>query len=447
MQKKRTKVLVGLLAVLVLAAVMIALPPTRARLNYYAHDLYSKVKYGLNPPEAEVFKPSEGDDSGLAATAIAATVNARFPSVTPTAAQTQSTPEPTSIPTSTPIPLPSSAYLKGVVPEPQLWNNCGPATLSMNLSFFNWGKTQVEAAAILKPNERDKNVMPYEMVNFVNEQTSLRALSRMGGDLETIKRLLNAGFPVLVEKGFEPANLKKEGWMGHFNLVVGYNDETRSFTTHDSYLLSHPPGGGEITNKANFPGFTVTYDDMISNWRAFNFVFLVVYPSDQENDVLNALGPLMYEEDALTIAYERAIQETSSLSDVRDQFFAWFNAGTSLVYLQDYAGAAAAYDAAFNLYPQIPEIQRPWRMMWYQTGPYYAYYYTGRYTDVINLADQTLERMTAEPILEESYYWRGRAYLALGDVNRALADFRESLKHHPGFGPSLAMLEELGETP
>nr|MBP9676111.1 tetratricopeptide repeat protein [Anaerolineaceae bacterium] len=123
------------------------------------------------------------------------------------------------------------------------------------------------------------------------------------------------------------------------------------------------------------------------------------------------------------------------------------NAGTSLVYLQDYAGAAAAYDAAFNLYPQIPEIQRPWRMMWYQTGPYYAYFYTGRYTDVINLADQTLERMTAEPILEESYYWRGRAYLALGDVNRALADFRESLKHHPGFGPSLAMLEELGETP
>ena len=32
-------------------------------------------------------------------------------------------------------------------------------------------------------------------------------------------------------------------------------------------------------------------------------------------------------------------------------------------------------------------------------------------------------------------------------VGRALADFRESLKHHPGFGPSLAMLEELGETP
>jgi len=86
-------------------------------------------------------------------------------------------------------------------------------------------------------------------------------------------------------------------------------------------------------------------------------------------------------------------------------------------------------------------------MMWYQTGPYYAYYYSGRYTDVISLADQTLERMTAEPILEESYYWRGMSYLALGDNERALTEFRDSLKHHPGFGPSLAALEQMGETP
>lgn len=435
------------MAVLVVTGVILSLPPVWSRVTYHARDLYSKLKYGLNPPQAEVFVPAGAEGDALVPTSAAATLTAFVPSPSPTSQATASTPLHTLTPTLTPTPLPLKVYLPGVKPEPQLWNNCGPATLSMNLSFFNWGQTQVEAAEVLKPNPRDKNVMPYEMVNFVNTQTSLRALTRMGGDIATIKRLLNAGFPVLVEKGFEPGDLKKEGWMGHFNLVIGYNDEARSFITQDSYLLSHPPGGSEIKDMETFPGFTVPYDDMEKNWRAFNYVFLVVYPPDKENDVLNALGPLMEENGAYQAAYERAKIETASLSDVRERFFAWYNAGTSLVYLADYTGAAAAYDTAFSIYPQIQEDARPWRMMWYQTGPYFAYYYSGRYNDVIRLADQTLERMTAEPILEESYYWRGMSYLALGDSAQALAEFRDSLKHHPGFGPSLAALEQMGETP
>jgi len=30
---------------------------------------------------------------------------------------------------------------------------------------------------------------------------------------------------------------------------------------------------------------------------------------------------------------------------------------------------------------------RPYRILWYATGPYFAYYYTGRYSDVIQLAE------------------------------------------------------------
>jgi len=436
-----------ILVVLIVAGVVLSLPPVWSRVSYHARDLYTKLKYLVNPPQSEVFIPSGEESDGFVATSAAATLTALAPTPSPTNSPAVTTPSPTALPTSTPEPLPVSVYLPGVKPEPQLWNNCGPATLSMNLSFYQWGQTQVEAAEVLKPNPRDKNVMPYEMVNFVNAQTSLRALSRMGGDIGTLKRLLNAGFPVLVEKGFEPSDLQKEGWMGHFNLIVGYNDEARSFITQDSYLLSHPPGGGEIKDIETFPGFTVPYDDMEKHWRAFNYVFIVVYPPDKENDVLNALGALMDENGAYRAAYERAKIEAATLSDVRERFFAWYNAGTSLVNLADYSGAAAAYDTAFNLYAQIPEDRRPWRMMWYQTGPYFAYYYSGRYNDVISLADQTLERMSAEPILEESYYWRGMAYLALGDNERALTEFRDSLKHHPGFGPSLAALEQMGETP
>jgi tetratricopeptide (TPR) repeat protein len=81
--------------------------------------------------------------------------------------------------------------------------------------------------------------------------------------------------------------------------------------------------------------------------------------------------------------------------------------------------------------------------MWYQTGPYWAYYYTGRYQDVIDLATKTLENMS-EPILEESFYWRGMAYEALEIQEKAIQDYQTSLKLHPGFQPSVDQLLQLG---
>ena len=130
----------------------------------------------------------------------------------------------------------------------------------------------------------------------------------------------------------------------------------------------------------------------------------------------------------------------------RDQFFAWFNRGTNLMQLQDYSGAAAAYDEAFNLYAGLDPETRPWRLLWYQTGPYWAYFYAGRYWDVLNLTTQTLYNMS-EPVLEESYYWRGLAKEALGDVAGAIEDFQTSVEVHPGFGPALTQLDRLGISP
>ena len=453
MRLKNKKLWLILVAGVILLAVVISLPPVWSRVNYYSRDAYTRVKYWLNPPAEAVFVPSSGETDPDVATAVAATLTAIAPTQAqanqPTITPTASTPQPATSPTPGNTPLPSSVYLPGVISEPQLWNNCGPTTLSMYLSFYNWGLTQNEAADVLKPNPRDKNVMPYEMIDFVNERTAQRALWRYGGDLQTLKTLLSAGFPVMVENGFEPANLKREGWMGHYLLLVGYDDARQIFTTQDSYLLSHPPGGSDPIPEDEldgFRGFDVSYSELEAKWRAFNYVFIVVYPADKENDVINALGPLSTDETANRIAYTRAISEAAALPSIRERFFAWFNAGTSAVYLNDYATAAAHYDTAFNLYPEIPEADRPWRIMWYQTGPYFAYYYSGRYADVIELADQTLKVMS-EPILEETYYWRALSYYALGDTTKAIADLRESVKVHPGFAPATAMLYQLGETP
>ena len=453
---------------IILVAVL-SVPPVWSRVVYHSHEAYRTVKYWLKPPNEAVFIPSS-NEAGLAPTSISTAsvdglpthqttteptdipyYSAPITATTPTRPDASPTPVVTELaftPSPTLTSMPPSVLLRGISLAPQSMNNCGPATLAMYLSYYDVDKDQDTIAKVLKPNSKDVNVMPSELADFVNANTSLKALWRYGGDLQTIKALISAGFPVMIEKSFEPFDLRSEGWMGHYNLVVGFDDGKRSLTVQDSYLLSHTPWGLEIPKEMwdSFIGFDFSYNDLEQAWRSFNYVFIVVYPPEKENEVISLIGPLAEEEEACRIAYNRASQETSSLLDVRGKYFAWYNAGTSLVCLKNYGDAATAYDAAFGIYPNINVESRPYRMLWYQTGPYLAYYNSERHQDTINLANQTLDYL-ADPVLEESYYWRGLSYYALGDTTRAIKDLRNSLQYHPGFLPSISMLKELGMEP
>jgi len=44
-------------------------------------------------------------------------------------------------------------------------------------------------------NAEDKNVSPWQMVRFVNDNTGVKALYRIGGNLQILKRLIAAQFP------------------------------------------------------------------------------------------------------------------------------------------------------------------------------------------------------------------------------------------------------------
>ena len=86
-------------------------------------------------------------------------------------------------------------------------------------------------------------------------------------------------------------------------------------------------------------------------------------------------------------------------------------------------------------------------MMWYQTGPYWAYFYTGRYPDVIGLADQTLNETVDKPTLEESLYWRALAEYALGQYDAAYADLRQSVYLNKNFQAGIERMAEWGISP
>jgi hypothetical protein len=414
-----------IILVAMLAGILTAyrLPSFQERVDWRINDLVGRVKYALSPPEKVVFIPQEN------AVLPSQTAPSRSPTLSSIPTSTiAATRTPFSVPTHTATPIPDRVTLTGFRHEYQTWNNCGPATLGMALSFWDWEGDQQPIAAFTKPNSRDKNVTPYELVEYVEEETEFDIISRVGGNIALLKRFLASGMPVIIEKGFEGPKL--EGWMGHYVLVTGYSDAQERFTVQDSF---YGPDQG------------MSYADLESYWRAFNFAFLVVYPADRKDDVENVLGPLVDEEYNYRSAAETASNEIYLLTG-RDKFFAWFNRGTNLMRLQDYAGAARAYDQAFQLYPSLPEKGRPWRMMWYQTGPYWAYYYSGRYQDVINLATQTLDAMS-QPVLEESYYWRALARLALSDSKGAIKDLRSSLEYHPGFEPSITRLQQLESMP
>ncbi len=408
-----------------LGVVIYHLPPIYERLAWRVEALQAEIRYGLNPPEQVVFVPGE-------ATSIPSSPTITQPSATPTivlaTAPPTATPTPVPTETLTPTPLPAQARLEGIRHEYQTWNNCGPANLAMALSFWDWQGTQRDTAPFLKPNQRDKNVMPYEMETYVEDQTDLTAVVRVGGEMQLLKAFIASEIPVLVEKGFEGINF--DGWMGHYQVVSGFDDAQGVFIVQDSY---------------KGPDLAIKYQDFEEQWRAFNYTYMVIYPEERREQVLQILSLQAFDNYNNRFAEQKARAETAWLSG-RAQYFAWYNLGTNLVALQDYAAAATAFDAAFANYPNIPEAERPWRILWYQTGPYFAYYYTGRYQDVINLATTTLETMS-EPVLEESYYWRARARLALGDREGAIEDLRTSLEAHPGFAPALEQLALLGEQP
>lgn len=429
----------GLLALLLAAFLIYQIPWVKARLAWRLDNLRTRVVYFFNPPDEAIFVPQE---AGVTPTPFVADPTATA------GIQEAALPTPTA--------LPSAVALENVtyVDQHNRWNYCAPANLTMALNYWGWEGDRDDVARYVKPGVSDpelnfveegfwdKNVMPYELEDFVDSQVpGLQAAVRQGGELALIKALIAAGFPVVVEKGYyEQDYTGAYGWFGHYLFVTGYDDAGGYFVVQDAYLETGPDGTG-----ANLRS---SYEEFEIQWRYFNYLFMVVYPEERLEEVIAVLGDWNDETWAYQYALERAQAEVETLTGV-DQYFAQFNLGSSQVRLRQYVDAANAFDYAFQLYANLQEddTQRPYRIMWYRTEPYWAYYYSGRYQDVINLANYTLNETIAEPTLEESIYWRGLAREALGEIDNAIADFRETVRLNPNFGPGLAQLERLGVTP
>jgi tetratricopeptide (TPR) repeat protein len=413
----------GVVGLCLLAGIAYNLPPIHDRLAWRVENMRVAIRRYFNPPEEVLFVPQEQVDA-----IVSSTLTAQAPPLTPTLAPSLTeTPLPSPTPSPIPTAIPENASLTGIRHEYQKFNNCAPASLSMVLSYWAWQGDQFVTRDYLRPSHEidDKNVNAFEIVDFVEKNTTFDAIWRVGGDLELLKRLLAAGFPVLIEKGLDPHD---DAWLGHYQIVSGYDNANSRFLVYDSY-----EGPAEA--------WGVPYEVIGQFWRHFNFIYVVVFPPERAAEVQSLLGPNSDPVQNFQYAAQLALNETTTLTG-REQFFAWFNLGSNLLALQDYAGAAQAYDNAFALYAALPQEERPWRLLWYQDGPYAAYYHTGRYQDVINLAHSTLINVD-KPVLEETYYWRGMAKSALGDRAGAIEDLQQAYTLNPNSTPAGQELQRI----
>lgn len=325
---------------------------------------------------------------------------------------------PTAVATQPPAPeLPAQVQLKGLRHNWQTWNNCGPATLAMNMSYFGSKLSQADVAAMLRPYKDDKNVNPEEMAAYAREH-GLQATVRVNGDAERLRRLLAAGVPVLIETWYEP---EPNDGMGHYRLLVGYDDATREWIVYDSY------DGHGLKKGQAYAGIRLPYDEVARLWEAFNRTYVVLFDAQRAPAVQAVLGPDADDAAMWAAALEKA--RVTALAQP-DNAFAWFNAGSTLVAQERYEDAAQMFDRARR-------VGLPWRMMWYQYGPFKAYYETGRYDEVIALANATLRNAQ----IEELYYWRGLAQQAKGDVSAARASWLRAIELNTNFTPARELLQ------
>jgi tetratricopeptide (TPR) repeat protein len=329
------------------------------------------------------------------------------------------------VPTSTLEPPPPQASLPSPPYEKQSANNCGPAALSMMMHLYGWNGNQKDLSDVIKPVNGDRNVNPDEMAFWVRNYAGwLRIEYRVGGDIETLKRLIAAQYPVIIE-GTTSLNPDDTGWpdddlwAAHYLLLTGYDDSAQTFTVQDPY---------------RGPDKSISYDQLVSDWKPFNYLYMVIYLPEEEAELQGLLGsnwdPDLNRQNSLIES------QTATAEDPSDAF-AWFNLGSNLVYFERYGEANAAYDKA-------REIGLPQRMFRYQFGPFLANFHAHRTDDLLALTEYALQRTDMS---EETWLWHGWALARQGDTTGAVEDWRRALSIHPGYEDALYALNFVGATP
>ena len=308
-------------------------------------------------------------------------------------------------PTPTLSPAPTSKVLSGGYQTFQTFNNCGPSSLSMILSYFDVNISQHELGDQLRPyqvasgDNDDKSTTLAEMAHKA-EELGFAAYYRPNGNEVLLKQFISSGIPVVARTW-----LNDNDYIGHYRVVKGYDDTRGIIIQDDSYQGAN---------------LEFTYEDFNKLWEAFNYEYLVIVRPEQKSTAETIIGENLND----TVAWSNAIEiSNKELSADPDNYYAIFNMSTAYYHL-------GMYDKAIEAYVSVAD-KLPFRMLWYQIDPILAYQKTGQYDKVFEITDQLIQN--GNRAFSEAYQIRAEVYEAQGKSNEASVEFEKVYQYNKNF--------------
>lgn len=339
------------------------------------------------------------------------------PETRPAVTVTRPTAEPALAKTPKPEPstvdFPASYTLTGGYHTFQTFNNCGPASLSMALSYYGLNISQQEIGQDLRPwqnpagDNDDKSVTLDELAEKSKEY-GFTPYHRPVGNTILVKQFIGNDIPVIVRTW-----TTAQEDIGHFRVIKGYNET--SFLQDDSLQ------GKDIW---------YTYDEFKEIWKKFNYEYLVLIPQDK----LEIAAAILGEDIDFKVAWKKAVElSKEQLSVNPEDIYARFNLSVALYNTGDYAGSVREFEKV--------ESQLPFRTLWYQFEPIEAYYELGNYDRVFEITDRVLNYHNRA--FSELYIVRGNIYKKQGNIDAAREQYELAVLYNENLDAAQEALESL----
>lgn len=346
--------------------------------------------------------------------ALLAGNNQRSPKKT-TATVFRYNPSPTVTPAPPTLPDPVRYQINGGSHSYQTFNNCGPASLSMTLSFYDIFVSQKTLGDELRPyqnpqgNNDDKSVTLSELAEKAKDY-NLIPYHRPNGNITIIKKFITNDLPVITR-----TLTKIDEDIGHYRVVYGYNDLNKTLLQNDS-----------LQGK----GLEFSFQDFLDLWKTYGYEYLVLVPRDKVPVAETILGSDVNELSAwqkATNSFENELSENSN--DIQLRFslsVAYYNIGN--------------YEKSIEEFEKVESLL-PFRTLWYQTEPLLAYQKLKRYDELLPKIDKVLNNYNLA--FSELYQIRGEIYLEQGRIEDAKKEFEKATFYNRNYYPAQTSLESL----
>lgn len=318
-----------------------------------------------------------------------------------------------------PSPTPTLLPLRKVLPNDyhifQSFNNCGPASLSMALSYFGIHKTQEELGQALRPyqnaiGDNDDKSVTFDELAKEAQKYDLLSYHRPNGDIALLKQFIANDIPVLTRTW-----LHVDEDIGHYRIVKGYDDTTQTIIQDDSY-----------ENK----NLSFSYNDFNTMWEKFDYEYLVLVPQAKKQLAEKILGKNLDEQ----YAWNQAIEQNNTLLQQNpNDMYTRFNLSIAYYHTKN-------YEKSIEEFEQV-EQRLPFRTLWYQIEPILAYYEAGKDTTVLSLTERILNNQNRA--FSELYIIRGNIYKKQGNVAAAQHEYEQAVFYNSNLEEAKEALKNL----